>query len=69
MNYIKIDIINLIENYKKTDRYNIKFLPKPNEKEKIIKQWFKYEDIKTLSNISGKTTIEIVNILEDGGLL
>ena len=69
MKYTKTDIKDCFETYIRKPKHIIKHSPKLTEKDKIIKQWFRDEDIGELSKTSGKTTSEIVNMLENSGLL
>ena len=67
--YTNIDIKDLIEGYRRSEKRIIYRLPKPDDSDKIIVNWFESEDVKSVSKISGKTTTEITVILKENGLL
>lgn len=69
MIYTKTDIKDCFEIYLRKPKHIIKHSPKLTEKDKIIKQWFRDEDVEKLSKTYGKSTSEIVNILENNGIL
>ena len=68
MAYTKQDIKDFLEDYIYDKGVIINHLPKMDYKDKIIEDWFEFEDIWEISKITRKTPTQIISILKSCGI-